>query len=77
MQLHELVCSSFLCLSSSQEFRSACFYFNICMIDKQYIEYCSDQCNGHSVGHCNHLSDTCTLNLAILIEPAGEVCLNI
>ena len=24
MQLHELVCSSFICLSSSQEFRSAC-----------------------------------------------------
>ena len=24
MQLHELVCSSFLCLSISQEFRSAC-----------------------------------------------------
>ena len=24
MQFHELVCSSFLCLSSSQEFRSAC-----------------------------------------------------
>ena len=23
--MHELVCSSFLCLSSSQEFRSACF----------------------------------------------------
>ena len=25
MQFHELACSSFLCLSSSQEFRSACF----------------------------------------------------
>ena len=25
MKFHELVCSSFLCLSSSQEFRSACF----------------------------------------------------
>ena len=24
MQLHKLVCSSFLCLSSSQEFRNAC-----------------------------------------------------
>ena len=27
MQLHELACSSFLCLSSSQEFRSACFIY--------------------------------------------------
>ena len=27
MQFHELACSSFLCLSSSQEFRSACFTF--------------------------------------------------
>ena len=26
MRYHELVCSSFLCLSSSQEFRSACFF---------------------------------------------------
>ena len=25
MQIHELACSSFLCLSSSQEFRSACY----------------------------------------------------
>ena len=29
MQFHELVCSSFLCLSSSQEFRSACFHLNL------------------------------------------------
>ena len=29
MQLHELACSSFLCLSSSQEFRSACFEIHI------------------------------------------------
>ena len=26
MSVHELACSSFLCLSSSQEFRSACFH---------------------------------------------------
>ena len=29
MQFHELVSNSFLCLSSSQEFRSACYYINI------------------------------------------------
>ena len=37
MQFHELVCSSFLCLSSSQEFRSACFCTNTLYNFYQYI----------------------------------------
>ena len=37
MQFHEFECSSFLCLSSSQEFRSACFCTNTLYNFYQYI----------------------------------------
>ena len=37
MQFQELVCSSFLCLSSSQEFRSACFFLNA-DADRQHLK---------------------------------------
>ena len=33
MQFHELLCSSILCLSSSQEFRSACSHINKCVLN--------------------------------------------
>ena len=38
MQFHELVCSSFLCLSSSQEFRSACFSCTIHTICLSHLQ---------------------------------------
>ena len=37
MQFPELACSSFLCLSSSQEFRSACYYMMKMMFGLYYI----------------------------------------
>ena len=55
MQFHELVCSSFLCLSSSQEFRSAClspptlkvtvfsFFLGWCFVDVMKLPHNSRQ----------------------------------
>ena len=40
MQFHEVVCISFLCLSSSQEFRSACLFLHLLrlLLSAQYLD---------------------------------------